>query len=191
MSQLFMFGGVPVGPERFEQPAAARDLPFHKDGPGFPSVWSACRLYRYVLWRQWGPEPYLMVVGLNPSTADDEADDPTLRRCIGFAKREGAGALCMANVYAYRSTDPKALRELGLPLAVGPDNGRWLTACAQRAGMVLCAWGKHASRNDVQAVLTILRANNPRVLCLGTNQDGSPKHPLYLPADAQLSVYKG
>lgn len=185
--QLFMFGGVPIVTQSLKPEfAEERDVADREGDPGSPSVWSPCRRFRYVLWRKWASGPYLMVVGLNPSTADDEADDPTLRRCIGFAKREGMGALCMANVYAYRSTDPKGLRQLGLPLAAGQDNGRWLAACAKQAGAVICAWGKHAARNDVQAVSAILRANNTRVMCLGTNKDGSPKHPLYLPADAAL-----
>jgi len=167
------------------------ELALYERGPGYPSVWSPCRRFRYLLWRQWGPLPYLLVVGLNPSTADDTADDPTLRRCIAFAKREGMGALCMANVYAYRSTDPAGLRDLGLALAVGTDNGRWLAAAARHAGAVICAWGKHAAQRDVAATLSILRANAARVLCLGINQDGSPKHPLYLPAAAPLSLYGG
>jgi hypothetical protein len=125
-----------------------------------------------------------MVVGLNPSTADDEQDDPTIRRCIAFAKREGMGALCMTNVYAWRSTDPAGLQVPANP--VGVDNGRWLAACAKEAGLIVCAWGKHAGKRDVQSVASILATHNGRVMCLGKNLDGSPKHPLYLPAAAPL-----
>ena len=160
-------------------------LTLYETGPGYPSQWSPCRQYRYVLWRQWGPLPYAMVVGLNPSTADDEQDDPTIRRCVAYVKREGMGALCMTNVYAWRSTDPKGLRATGVN-PVGPENGNWLAECAKDAALIVCAWGRHAAGFDVRSALSILASNNRRVMCLGKNLDGSPKHPLYLRADAPL-----
>lgn len=166
-------------------------LPLWETGPGYPAVFSPCRTYRYILWRQWGSLPFLMVVGLNPSTADETADDPTLRRCIGFAKRENMGALCMTNVYAYRSTDPATLPQVGWSLAVGGENSRWLTECAKRASLIICAWGKHARQHDRETVTKILTQNNERVMCLGKNLDGTPKHPLYLPANSPLLTFGG
>lgn len=158
--------------------------------PGYPAVFSPCRTYRYVLWRAWGPPPYMMIVGLNPSTADENNDDPTIRRCIGFAKREKMGALCMTNVYAYRETDPRVMlnRSWGTNV-VGPDNGRWLAECAKKAALIVCAWGKHAQGREAKSALSILRENNQAVMCFGTNKDGTPKHPLYLAADTPLLNY--
>ncbi len=129
-----------------------------------------------------------MVVGLNPSTADEQFDDPTLRRCIAFAKREGMGALCMTNVYAYRATDPNVM--MAAPNPVGPANGRWLAECANGAGLIICAWGKHADQDNRRSVLSILRSQNERVMCLGKNLDGSPKHPLYLAGNSPLIPYE-
>ena len=86
---------------------------------------------------------YLMVVGLNPSTADEVQDDPTIRRCIDFAKRWGYGALCMTNIFAYRATLPKDMKMAMNP--IGEENDYWLGSCAKDAGMVLGAWGRHGS----------------------------------------------
>lgn len=162
-------------------------FPINANYPGFPAVFSPCRIYRYVLWRPLGDGPYAMFIGLNPSTADESTDDPTIRRCVGFAKREGMGALCMTNVYAYRATDPRVMMNAVAP--AGPDNGHWLTECAKSAALVICAWGKHAAPREVGSVLSILRRYNPRIRCLGTNKDGSPKHPLYLSSSSPLLPY--
>jgi hypothetical protein len=110
----------------------------------------------------------MMVVGLNPSTADDQNDDPTIRRCVNFAKREGMGALCMTNVYAYRSTDPVGLREAINP--VGPRNGGWLLECAKGAEIILCAWGKHARQTDARSVVTIGHGKGQE------SSEGAPAH---------------
>jgi hypothetical protein len=146
---------------------------------------SPCRRYRYTLWREWDDlfaarrEDYLMVIGLNPSTADETQDDPTIRRCIDFAKRWGFGALCMTNLFAWRDTKPERMRVA--PEPIGPMNDQWLSRCAVGAGMILAAWGNHGSfkaRGDqVTHRLSMIGA---QVHCLGTNADGSPKHPLYI-----------
>jgi hypothetical protein len=79
---------------------------------------SPCRMFRYALWRRWGSGPYAMFIGLNPSTADEQNDDPTIRRCIGFAQSWGYDALCMANLFAYRATKPTDMKNAAnsLPL---------------------------------------------------------------------------
>jgi hypothetical protein len=152
---------------------------------------SPCRLYRYTLWREWddcGPLftpksiarscEYLMVIGLNPSTADETKDDPTIRRCIGFAKKWGFGALCMTNLFAWRDTDPEKMKASVEP--VGIENDQWLETCAKNAGMILAAWGNHGAYIGRDKCV---RGFLPPLLCLGTNKDGSPKHPLYVKGD--------
>ena len=122
---------------------------------------------------------YVMFIGLNPSTADETLDDPTIRRCIGFSKAWGYGALCMTNLFAWRDTDPKAMKRA--PLPVGQDNLRHLKECAAGAGLVIAAWGKDgkfACQDDL--VRKELYLNNIRLHHLGLNDDGTPKHPLYL-----------
>lgn len=152
------------------------------------------RLYRYTLWREWGvgtlplleaaarkaPDSYLMVIGLNPSTADETQDDPTIRRCIGYAKRWGFGALCMTNIFAWRETDPEKMKRQQDP--IGPENDDWIVRCAADAGMILAAWGKHGSH---MGRATAVRKILPSAYCLKINQDGSPVHPLYQPSDAK------
>ena len=152
---------------------------------------SACRRYRYTLWREWTDDlfvnrsqPYLMVIGLNPSTADETLDDPTILRCKDFAKRWGFQALCMTNLFAWRDTDPDKMKLVADP--VGPMNDHWLRQCAIGAGMVLAACGKHGShRGRAAEIEKMIWCGGLK--CLGTNNDGSPKHPLYV-AGATLPV---
>lgn len=139
--------------------------------------------YRYVLSRRWGPGPGAVFVMLNPSTADATVDDPTIRRCIGFARAWGLKALLVVNLYALRSPDPALLWTA--PDAVGPDNDHWLKrelVLADHIGSpVIAAWGAHARADRVRAVMALPGAD--RFQCLARNKDGSPKHPLYQPAD--------
>lgn len=149
---------------------------------------SACGRYRYALWRRWGGEHSHVVcfVMLNPSTADALQDDPTIRRCIDFAKRWGFGALVVANLFALRSTDPEGL--LSADNANGTGNNNWVARCSAVARMTVCAWGSPSSarlrvlvnerRDDVAGIL-----RNRKLWCLGTCKDGNPRHPLYLAAD--------
>lgn len=122
-----------------------------------------------------------MVIGLNPSTADETKDDPTIRKCIGFAKIHGFEALCMTNLFAFRATDPRDMRKE--PDPIGPENDARLSECAKDAGMVLAAWGKHGEHmGRAAAVMSMF----PNLVCLGTNLDGSPRHPLYVPYEQKL-----
>jgi hypothetical protein len=140
------------------------------------TVFSTCRRYRYTLWREWGRDNYCMFIGLNPSTADEKTDDPTIRRCIGFAKRWGFGALCMTNLFAFRATDPRVM--MGASKPVGQDNDRWLVDCARRAGIVIAAWGTHGQfLGRDEEVLNLL----DDLYCLRLTKEGFPAHPLYLP----------
>lgn len=154
---------------------------------------SECRRYRYTLWREWGSsglfhsnsDRYLMVVGLNPSTADETLDDPTIRKCIGFAKRWGFGALCMTNLFAFRATDPKVMMSESDP--VGPECDEWLWRCADGTGSILAAWGNHGSHLGRASTVSQMF---PDLICLGTNKDGSPKHPLYVSYEQPIIPFK-
>lgn len=120
-----------------------------------------------------------MFIGLNPSTADEVNDDPTVRRCIRFAQRWGYGALCMTNIFAYRATDPNVMKTQADP--VGKLNDRYLKSAAHQAGIVVAAWGTHGAHEDrEEKVLGLLRG---KLSCLGTTKAGHPRHPLYLRAD--------
>lgn len=150
------------------------------------AAFSRDRLYRYALWRTWDEDlPTVLFVGLNPSTADETADDPTIRRCIGFAKAWGFGGLCMANLFAYRATQPTILQQA--PDPVGPDNDKWLMELASTARRVVCCWGNHGRFIGRGAVVRRLLDQS---FCLGTNASGEPKHPLYVRAHAKLRRLK-
>lgn len=170
------------------------------------TVFSGCRKYRYTLWRDWGCDlfegdgisrdrGYVQFIGLNPSTADEVNDDPTIRRCIDYAKRWGYGALCMTNIFAWRDTDPDKMKLAENPIGEPYDsltvidrpnaapnlfdtwNDYWLAKIADGAAVTVAAWGKHGSH--------LKRADHvkhliPNLHYLKLNGDGSPQHPLYL-----------
>lgn len=144
-------------------------------------------LYRYALYRRLSMgERIVLFVGLNPSTADAKQDDPTIRRCVDFARSWGFDWLYMGNLNAWRSTDPK-----GLPkgsdggAAVGPRNQESLTWMAQRAEVVVACWGQHKLNQYAYTLSRIVLAL-PHAHCLGRSADGSPRHPLYLPIATKL-----
>lgn len=136
--------------------------------------------YRYRLWRTWDTSlPRVAFVMLNPSTADHRRDDPTIRRCLGFARAWGYGALVVVNLFAYRTPSVAELARAREP--VGPDNDRHLRAARGRAAAVVLAWGVHGALRgrDREALAVLARGRKP-LLCLGTTRDGHPRHPLYL-----------
>jgi len=144
--------------------------------------------YRYLLWRRWALSCESVVwVMLNPSTADAEIDDPTIRRCVGFARDWGYGGIYVVNLYGLRATDPDEL--LGHPNPVGPRNDDYITAAISRVACIVAAWGGEAGRRAhaerTHAVMDLLRTLAiPR--CLGLTQTGHPRHPLYVPAATPL-----
>lgn len=150
------------------------------------ALFSECRRYRYTLRRHWGGRRgYAMFVGLNPSTADEERDDPTVRRCIGYAQSWGYSGLCMTNIFAFRATDPAVM--LAEPDPVGPDNDYWLLESARRAAIVVAAWGVHGAHRDRHAAV---RGLLPSLHLLRLTQQGYPGHPLYLPKALTPRVWK-
>ena len=148
------------------------------------AVMSDCGRYRYRLDRRWADGPIMGFVMLNPSTADAEIDDPTIRRCISFAKREGCGALTVVNLFAFRATDPKHLPP-DQETAQGPMNIAHIRAVMETSeGPVVAAWGAHAFASKAASVIE--RHFGRRMKCLGKTKDGHPRHPLYVKGDAPL-----
>ncbi len=147
------------------------------------ATFSACRTYRYALTRTWDDQRLpLAFVMLNPSTADAFTVDPTIRRCMDFARRWGAGGLLVLNTYALRSTDPKALRSH--PNPVGPVNDAVLAdQLAQPLARVVAAWGAHATPDRAAVVGALVRASGHVPQCLGRTKAGAPRHPLYIAAN--------
>jgi len=145
------------------------------------------RTYRYRLWRTWdASKPTLAWVMLNPSTANETGDDPTIRRCIGFAKDWGFGGVKVANLFALRATDPDELREH--PNPVGPWNDDVLQAVADEAETIVCGWGANGSlMKRGRTVAAMLDAD---LHALDTTKDGHPAHPLYHPSDTEPEVFK-
>lgn len=151
---------------------------------------SPCGMYRYWLQRTWDPSRFaLPFVMLNPSTADAEVDDPTIRRCMGFAKREHYGGIWVANLYAFRATRPEALWKAADPY--GPENDDTLVRLARRAAVhsipIVCAWGANGGKNNRPIVL--MQQAGASFACLGRTKDGQPRHPLYVKADQKLEPY--
>lgn len=150
-------------------------------------VFSRDRKHRYTLVHR--PDPLLgggrllMWIGLNPSTADENQLDPTLRRILGYTLREGYDGFIMTNLFAWRATLPADMRAAKDP--VGPDNDRWLVECAMRCDRVVAAWGSHGSflGRDAHTVKLLCDFN---LVCLSLNADGAPGHPLYLKKDLPL-----
>lgn len=144
--------------------------------------------YRYRLWRTWdASKPTLAFIMLNPSTADASDDDPTVRRCLGYAKDWGYGTLVVGNLFALRSTDPSNLKDH--PDPVGPGNDDHLHRICEDADRVVVAWGTKGALHDRErAVAGLLDAD---LYALDTTKDGHPNHPLYQPKDAEPTLWNG
>jgi hypothetical protein len=158
--------------------------------PGWAEL-SPCGTYRYRLGRRLDEEPRAaLFVMLNPSTADATEDDPTIRRCIGFARREGCGTLEVVNLFALRATDPAELCRAYD--AVGPDNPAAIAAAIGRAHLVVVAWGNIHRRLGPGRHVDALLAQIPPgrgPWCLGRTAAGAPRHPLYVKNDTPLEPW--
>lgn len=152
------------------------------------AIISECGQYRYLLQQpsevDHPDRATALFVMLNPSTADAELDDPTIRRCRGFARDWGCAGLNVANLYAYRATKPADLWTAAHP--EGPLNDYYLASLARDHKDFVCAWGANARPERVYAVSEILKASGARLWCLGTTKSGAPRHPLYVRADQPL-----
>lgn len=141
-------------------------------------------VYRYRLSRAWDTRRLpLAWIMLNPSTADAKVDDPTIRRCMSFAMREGAGGIEILNLYALRTTNPDELRRSSDP--IGPDNDEWIRQVLHSHSRVVCAWGAFQRAWDrAAAVMDLVKGID--FLCLGRTAAGHPRHPLYVKGDQPL-----
>jgi hypothetical protein len=147
---------------------------------------SNCRTYRYSLSRIWDKsKPYVLFIGLNPSTADENKDDPTIRRCINYAKDWGYGGLKMVNLFAYRATLPSDLKKHNNP--IGVDNDKYITKLSKNSGETIVAWsddGDYLNRD--KEVLKLIK----KPMCLNINKSGQPSHPLYQNKTLKPKVYE-
>jgi hypothetical protein len=152
-------------------------------------VFSPCRTYRYSLVHEWNPEALRVAfVMLNPSTADEGNLDPTLRRCKAFAQAWGYGSFVIGNLFAFRATDPRAMKAADDP--IGPENDAHLLAIVKSSHMTIAAWGQHGKHRE-RAASFLWNMRNVRSLhALEYAKDGTPKHPLYLRGDLVPRLYK-
>ncbi len=145
------------------------------------AVFSEDRMYRFALWRHWDacllPMTFIL---LNPSTADETKDDPTIRRCVQYARDWDYGGVCIVNIFAFRATDPRTLTRVSDP--IGPDNDYHIKRLSSE-GMVVAAWGTHGAYLDRgEQVKMMLAERGIRPCVLKLTKDGHPSHPLYLSA---------
>lgn len=136
--------------------------------------------YRYTLWRVWDSTlPAVAFVMLNPSTADETVEDPTIRRCTGFARAWGYGSVEVVNLFSYRATQPQQLKLAEDP--VGAETDSYILQASDRASLLVFAWGNWGKLFDRdRAVLKLL--SQKQCYCLGRNRSGQPRHPLYVPS---------
>lgn len=152
------------------------------------ALFSECGRYRYTLTRAWDERPPLVFVMLNPSRADAEVDDPTMRRCIGFAQRLGFGGMTALNLFAWRTAHPAELKAAADP--VGPDNDLHLGAAFSSGGTIVAAWGVHGAHLGREGICRQLaRDCGSRLSSLGLTKGGYPRHPLYVRSDRQLEQF--
>lgn len=147
--------------------------------------------YRYWLLREWDVTlPKMVFVMLNPSTADANIDDPTIKRCISFAKDSGYGSIQVVNLFAFRATDPKEIKNKEID-PIGEKNNTYILRTCKDADLVIAAWGengKFKSRNAF--VESLICKEGIDLYCLGLTKEGYPRHPLFVRGDVQPTLYK-
>lgn len=153
------------------------------------AVYSPCEQYRYWLSRTWEDGPTVSFVGLNPSTATEATDDPTVRRCRRFAERWGYGGFIMLNLFAFRATEPKEMKVQEHP--VGSETDRYLLEGAYQSQEIVCCWGIHGHfRGRAAYVEKMLRAEySAKLRYLRLVSGGTPGYPLYLPNSVKREVW--
>lgn len=151
-----------------------------KDDAPSVAVYSDCERYRYSLTRTWDQSlEHVLFVMLNPSTATEVQNDPTVERCERRARTLGFGSFCVTNIFAWRDTDPRKMRAATDP--IGPNNDTAITEAAGTADQIVCAWGTHGAFLERGAFVKGLLDQTGKPLShLGLSKDGHPKHPLYI-----------
>ncbi len=154
------------------------------------AVISDCGKYRYLLRRAWDHDRMrALFVMLNPSTADAEIDDPTIRSCMRLCKNWGYGSFEVVNLFGWRATDPKELAKADDP--VGPDNGRVVEGAIRRVDVAICAWGANpAAEQRAYPMWAKIHSNMPAAFCLGVTKRGCPRHPLYIKTGTVPVLYR-
>jgi hypothetical protein len=150
---------------------------------------SSCKRYRYLLTRQWEPRPArartICFIGLNPSTADANVNDATVRKCIAISAHLGFTRLKLVNLFAFRATEPADLKEARFP--IGEMNDDFLDAAVRTSGVIVACWGNHGVHQNRDQV--VAQRFKRRLKCLKVNATGTPAHPLYLPTRSRLLNY--
>ena len=164
---------------------------FQKGDAASHAVYSNCENYRYALTRVWDDTGgRVLFVMLNPSTATEAQNDPTVERCERRARALGFGAFRVCNIFAWRETDPAKMRRAAEP--VGPENDAAIAAGCEWADRIVCAWGVHGAHLDRgPAVERLMRATGRSLHHLGLTKDGHPRHPLYIAYSAHLQHWPG
>lgn len=163
---------------------------FQKDDAKSTAIYSDCERYRYSLTRVWelkGKKAFFVM--LNPSTATEVQNDPTVERCERRSRALGFGGFQVANIFAWRDTDPRKMRAAADP--IGPDNDAAISMGCNWADQIICAWGTHGEhRGRGAAVEAIMRATNLPLYHLGLSKAGHPKHPLYIAYAVQPELWQ-
>ena len=145
--------------------------------------------YRYLLWREWNSSSKTVsFIMLNPSRADASFNDPTITRCINFAKSWGYGRLEVVNLFAYRTSKPSLLKQATEP--IGKDNERHIIESVERSDRIILAWGNHGMWQKQDLYILQLLGNHNHLYSLGITKQGCPRHPLYLRRTIETQIWK-
>ena len=149
------------------------------------AIFSPCRKYRYALWRIWDEKkPIAMFIGLNPSKANEKENDPTINRCISFAKSWNFGGLYMTNLFAYCTSSPSIIKSIHDP--IGKDNDMWLKIIQKKTSIIMVAWGNQGRYlNRSKKIIKLFS----KLKCIKKNRTGEPSHPLYLKSNLKPKNY--
>jgi hypothetical protein len=177
---------------RFEETLVFEKQFHHKQnnvaGIEYGAIFDVNGRYRYSLWRAWSAyHPRITFILLNPSTANEYKNDPTIRRCIGFARAWNFGSMEVVNLFAYRATDYRKLFKVQDP--IGELNNRFLMQAVERCSTVVLGWGTRGTLHARDRQVMSLLAGRNDVYCLGITKDGQPSHPLYIKGDTNLEPF--
>jgi hypothetical protein len=158
------------------------------NGIEYGAIFDVNHSYRYSLWRAWSAHyPRIVFVLLNPSTADEQSNDPTIWRCMGFARAWNFGSMEVVNLFAYRATEYRELFKVSDP--IGGENDHFLMQAVERCSIVVLGWGIRGMLLGRDRQVMSLLADRNDVYCLGKTKDGQPCHPLYIKSDTNIEPF--